>query len=1082
MKTRTALMGLSVLLMLSACRDKDGDDSNTPDDSSVTDDSHVTDDSGETTTRVTSLTARSGDAEVLSVPERSSNVELVAEWSNGAPHAHGWAQRGGPSVHLSDNGHSGASLDLSEVEVAAPAPLVFELTSTDEEGNEEVASVTLYVTPVDVEPAMGPDVQLGGATGAVTTFDHEGGRWMIYSAGNRISVTSIGMTRGADHVLHLPDYVKQLQVVEREGQRWGLAALGPAGLGVLDLNDPTAPALVDTVPLDFYQGGLTWAEGGGAILEDEEISSEQADLTCVETDGETLWLGTADYGLHRVALSAVLRAEGASREEDGTLAVDHEVYALQYAGENPWGGPEDIQLVGGRLFVAQGFLGLGIFDAMTLERVGGYNLYADASVVEDWFIDMDVAQEVSTDPETGEPFLDAVTGLPDYRQANFEIEQVWHGDVDAPTPWADFDRYARYYYVAHAVEVATQGERDIAYIAYGLGGLVAVDVTGAAAATPEAPLTAQYLGYVPGVPAHGPDEPTSGTTESLYPHYGFGKLAEAGVNGLSLRGDTVWFSDHFAGLAAVGGADDPAANWHGADGVGGYDNDDPTLGDGVLGDHWPDYEFVTSYDMSPWDPSDHESLPQFMFEAPILVVTGEVIGHGGAPLVEPGFDGNGAGSVDLIQAAGSGGLASLDITDLSAANNDDRFALVQWYPTTDELGAAADGTVSEPMSLGHTQGVSASARYLYVGDGPHGVSAWEIADADGVPVDTLRLVANTVQDEYPVTVGDVTVYPATHASNVVFDEASQSLFSLSQTVGLRRVPVSRVEAGEGVADAPILIAPTLSDIFEHNIESGNLGGLHGQDHAYDAIIEGDLAFVADGSNGLTVYDLTEDPSTGEAFVVGNIGGENTRPPLGRATGLDLWTHPDTGARYAFVAAGQRGIGVVDASDPADMSYVKVFEPIKLEDDTIGKADGRCVDIRVLGDVVWVSYSSFGLVSFSLDELIAPVPDGVDPLEIWSSSQGFDHRPEELDRLDLTDLEGFEDADYEFLYFDHVVSPDGVLLYVAAGGSGLVIVDGTDPTNIQLVEVAHTADEATAVSIANGRIYVADHGGGVAVFK
>ena len=29
---------------------------------------------------------------------------------------------------------------------------------------------------------------------------------------------------------------------------------------------------------------------------------------------------------------------------DGTLLIDSETYTLQYAGENPWGGPESLKL------------------------------------------------------------------------------------------------------------------------------------------------------------------------------------------------------------------------------------------------------------------------------------------------------------------------------------------------------------------------------------------------------------------------------------------------------------------------------------------------------------------------------------------------------------------------------------------------------------------------------------------------------------------------------------------------------------------------------------------------------------------
>ncbi len=85
------------------------------------------------------------------------------------------------------------------------------------------------------------------------------------------------------------------------------------------------------------------------------------------------------------------------------------------------------------------------------------------------------------------------------------------------------------------------------------------------------------------VPAHGPDEPRSGETKSLYPHYGWGMLKEAGVKDVKVRDGVVWYADHFAGLVAVSGAEDPGAHWQGSKGKGGYNNDDPSLGEGVLG-------------------------------------------------------------------------------------------------------------------------------------------------------------------------------------------------------------------------------------------------------------------------------------------------------------------------------------------------------------------------------------------------------------------------------------------------------------------------------------------------------------------
>src|SRR5690606_26859068 len=221
----------------------------------------------------------------------------------------------------------------------------------------------------------------------------------------------------------------------------------------------------------------------------------------------------------------------------------------------------------------------------------------------DWFIDLDPAQAVQPG------FLDPDTGMPDYRQASFEILDSHGGGSGAATPWADFDRYGKYYYHSRAVDVATYDGRTIAYIAYGLGGLVAVKVNGFDTATPKKPIEGKFVAYLPAVPAHGPDEFIGTHSDSIFPHFGVGMLQEAGVVDVALHKNRVVFTDHFAGLVIVDGARDPKKSWKGP--AAPYDNDD-----GTPGDHVPDYEFVTSFDMSPYDPTDHESLPAWMYEAP----------------------------------------------------------------------------------------------------------------------------------------------------------------------------------------------------------------------------------------------------------------------------------------------------------------------------------------------------------------------------------------------------------------------------------------------------------------------------------
>ena len=937
---------------------------------------------------------------------------------------------------------------------------------------------------------------IGGATNAVARFtDGNGQDWAIYNMANRLAVTPVQPAKGAVYEVTLPASIADIKVIEYNGARYALVADGRAGISVVDISTPSAMQIGFTVPVNYHQEGITYAEGGGGLVTGQIIDSDSGHISALETDGTSLWIADSDFGIHKTALSNLMSITPTT-ESDGTLQIDSEVFTLQYAGENPWGGPVDLQLHDGNLYAAQGFLGVGVYNPDTLVRIGYYNLYTDASVKEDWFIDMDVANQV----QSGN--IDPDTGMPTYDQASFEIQEVWHGGVDAPTPWADFDRYGKYYYNARGLDVAdfpdgSGGTKTRVFVAYGLGGLIALDA--------DDPTNLSYLGYAPAVPAHGPDEPIGQQSKSLFPYFGAGMLKESGVIDVKADpgNDRVFYADHFAGLVIMDGADDPASNWK--QGSGHFDNDDQ----GTLGDHWPDYEFVTSYDMGDWDPEDNESLPLWMYSDPSLLVSGEISGHGNALFLMPNMD-SATGNVDVVQATGSGGLNFIDLGDLNQAAMEDRFSVPAYFASTDEVGAAADGTATAAVAIGHTQGVATTDGYLYVADGPHGLSGWRIADSQGEAIDAPHLVANTVIDEYPVTVNGTTVYPTPHAYNAVLNSRKTRAFVLSQSLGLRRVDISGVEGGQGAPGAPLLLTPQPSDFYEHSTSSGSVGNISRQDHAYDVAFHGKYAVVADGSNGLTVYDTTADPTAGSAHVVANLGSSSGEPGLGRATGVELWTKPANGRIYAFVAAGHAGVGVVDMTgllrdgNAPGMELVKRFQPIKLEEEDdgsihIGKADSRAIDVHVVGAHAYFSYGGFGVLAYSIQDLIAPLPDGVDPKKIWEMHGGDDYRPEAVARYVLQDEPGLEDSDAEALYMTpqyfpanklledgdghwYVLDEPRLLFYIGYGEAGVAKVDWSDPAHPVLLQHRDTVGEATGTAIANGRVYAADYEGGLAIFK
>jgi len=990
----------------------------------------------------------------------------------------------------------------------------------------------LTLCGADVEASLSSQTRIGGASSVVSLERADG--WVLYNVANDLRATQVGVTQSAYYTLPLVGYIRDIDVVEypaASGTYYALVSMGDQGIAVVNVTDPTNMLPVTSMHVNYYQEGVTFTDGGGNIVTDNIISGVHGPISSMQVydDGSKQYLLIANeaYGLHRTLLAHVFDT-ATGREADGTLLIDDgdpdtvdEVYTLQYAGERPWGGPKSLTLYKqdgdaaneSRLFVAMDFLGMGIFNPNTMQQVGRYNMYTDASVVEDWFIDEVVADLVSSDPVSGDPYLDDFTGMPDYRQANFEVAEVWHNKVDAPAPWAAFDRYGKYYYNARTVDVATFNNQTIAYIAYALGGMVAVDVTGYDTAGPydtaltdpfEFFLTATYLGYAPAVPANGPDEPTGAQSQSLYPYFGAGMLKEAGIVDVQVdvAGNRVFFSDHFAGLIAIPDADNPN-NWHGPAALSSSAVWDPIVPGGVrydndtmppLGNHWPDYEFINSWNMDPYDPDDNESLPYWLYESPTVLVTGEVSGHGNAFALMPTMDVASSGQVDVVMSSGGGGINFIDVEDLSAALRDG-FSVLVHMTTTDELFREADGTVStEGLSIGHSAGVEVYRNLLFLADGPHGMTVWLTADEDRcIPANEIHAIANTLQDEYAVDTGTEIINPAPHAHEVVLDIENQKAFVMSQSRGLRRIDIS----GVATEEIPVLLKPLLSDIYEHNTTDGSVAGLHMQDHTYDLALDGNLGFVADGSNGLTVYDLSKDPSnTAEAdYVVGNIGGQTkSQPALGHATAVKLWTDnsdPDNPVKYAFVAAGHAGIGVVNVTDPANMTLVKVFEPIKLEEEIpgvfkYGKADGKSVDVIIVEDHVYFTYDSFGIVVYTIADLIKPLPEGMDPTDIWAPGT-IGERPEFVARFKLQDpaLSGSAElADLsggaQGMFFQN--SNGKHYFYIGYDSAGVAKIDWTDVANPVLVQHANTAGNAVDVAVASGRVYVADGAGGLVIMK
>ena len=93
--------------------------------------------------------------------------------------------------------------------------------------------------------------------------------------------------------------------------------------------------------------------------------------------------------------------------------------------------------------------------------------------------------------------------------------------------------------------------------------------------------------------------------------------------------------------------------------------------------------------------------------------------------------------------------------------------------------------------------------------------------------------------------------------------------------------------------------------------------------------------------------------------------------------------------------------MVDVTNTADMPVVKVFEPIKIEDGDIAVADGQAIDVEVIGNRAYLAYDSFGVVAYDMADLIAPLPAGVNPTDLFRKALDgtviYDYRPAAVGR-------------------------------------------------------------------------------------
>jgi hypothetical protein len=190
--------------------------------------------------------------------------------------------------------------------------------------------------------------------------------------------------------------------------------------------------------------------------------------------------------------------------------------------------------------------------------------------------------------------------------------------------------------------------------------------------------------------------------------------------------------------------------------------------------------------------------------------------------------------------------------------------------------------------------------------------------------------------------------------------------------------------------------------------------------ASNVAVAGDHAYVADGTSGLQVIDIS-DPTA--PTLAGSL------PVTGVALGVAL------AGNFAYVAEGASGLRVVDISDPLAPVFVTLFPTI-----------GPVSDVKVAGNHAYVAGGTTGIEIIDVTDPSAP------------SSLGSHDTPGDSREVALF----------------------GDLLLVADRSGGLQVVDVSDPTAPVLAGSFNTQGDSWGVAAAGSRAFVADLNDGILV--
>ncbi|MBA7675048.1 hypothetical protein ES703_83276 [subsurface metagenome] len=250
---------------------------------------------------------------------------------------------------------------------------------------------------------------------------------------------------------------------------------------------------------------------------------------------------------------------------------------------------------------------------------------------------------------------------------------------------------------------------------------------------------------------------------------------------------------------------------------------------------------------------------------------------------------------------------------------------------------------------------------------------------------------------------------------------------------------------------------------DHSSNLNLVGHFNAVTTANDIVIIGDYAYIANGTDGLMVTDISDSSLPHEVFHL-SLPGNNVAM--------------DVVGSHIFLADQEDTLRVISITNPTNPSQVgkigfNVDQPKSLfVVDTLVYVACRGTGIEIVNVVnpaspsVICSYDTPGQAyDILVSDTLAYVADGTKGIRVLNIADPTD--PEEIGFYDTNGITQGMDL-------------QGNYLYLAEGGAGIKVFDVTDPTNPQQLGSFNTSGIAKKVLIADS-LFVCDGSAGLRVF-